>query len=326
VSRLPIQVLLAVFLVGAAGSAAVAATKPAASAAPAHARSRRANERTGRLVPSFAELVKAYRRGDRSALGRVADRIGLARLGEAIAAPDEHLAEAALAAAQVARGGVSLMGTIAVDLWAADPARAAAAAAALGSLLDGATPTEIEDWDVPVDLVAQACGNLRGLATKADAALIARLAALDAVLAAVPTCGPAPELDSLAHDGAPAIRRAAVLVAASGAHREAVLKDAIADPDRGVSAAAVAADCRIEGRVAGGKEAPPVSQAIVTARALATAQTTPPEDAVEMLDCLAAAATPADRALLDDLRRGPPSALRDRAVELADVARRGKGE
>jgi hypothetical protein len=35
-----------------------------------------------------------------------------------------------------------------------------------------------------------------------------------------------------------------------------------------------------------------------------------------MLDCLAAAATPADRALLEGMRRGPPSPLRDRAVEL----------
>ena len=39
------------------------------------------------------------------------------------------------------------------------------------------------------------------------------------------------------------------------------------------------------------------------------------EDAVEMLDCLAAAGTPQDRALIDELQRRPPSPLRDRAVE-----------
>ena len=46
----------------------------------AHARSRHANDRTGKLVPAFAELVKARKRGDRSALGRLGDRIGPARL------------------------------------------------------------------------------------------------------------------------------------------------------------------------------------------------------------------------------------------------------
>jgi hypothetical protein len=40
-----------------------------------------------------------------------------------------------------------------------------------------------------------------------------------------------------------------------------------------------------------------------------------------MLDCLAAAGTPADRTLLDELRRGPASPVRDRAVELGDLAK-----
>jgi len=323
VSRLPILFLVAGFLLGVAGSPALAAPK----AAPSRSRSRRANERTGRLAPAFAELVKAHRRGDRSALGRLADKIGAARLAEAIAGTEGHVAEAALAAAQLARGGVSLIGSIAAQLTASDPARAAAAATALGSLLDGSTPTVLEDWDVPPDVVALACGGLRVLSAKTAAPPVARLAALDAVLAAAPTCGPGGDLAPLAHDAAPAIRRAAVLVAAVGERREPLLREAIADPDRGVSAAAVAADCRIEGRLgAGGKEKPPAAQAIATARALATAPATPAEDAVEMLDCLAAAGTLADRALLDGLRRGPPSALRDRAVELGALAPRAKTE
>jgi hypothetical protein len=325
VSRLPILALLAALWAGASPAAALAAPKPAAS----HTRARRTNERTGRLAPALAELVKAQRRGDRSALGRLADKIGPARLAAAIAGTDAHAAEAALAAAELARGGVSLVGTIAGELTAVDSGRAVAAAVALGALLDGGTPSAIEDWDVPPDAVALACGGLRTLAWKSDAAPAARLAALDAILAVERTCGPAGELAALAHDATPAIRRAAVLVSAAGARRETVLREAIADPDRGVSAAAVAADCRVEGRQGqgiAGKELPPDSQAIATARALATARSTPPEDAVEMLDCLAAAGTPADRALLDELRRGPPSPLRDRAVELGDLAPRGKNE
>jgi hypothetical protein len=323
VFRLPTLLLVALPFVAVTSPSATAGTKPVAS----RSRPRRANERTGRLIPALAELVKAHRRGDQSALGRLADKLGPARLAEAIGGADGHVAEAALAAAQLAHGGISLVGPIAVELGAADSVRAAAAAAALGALLDGSTPMAIEDWDVPPDVVARACGGLRVLAWKADATPAARLAALDAALAAAPLCGPAGDLAPLAHDAAPAIRRAAVLVSAGGAGRQTVLREAMVDPDRGVSAAAVAADCRVEGRMGGGgKETPPSAQAIAAARALATAPTTLPEDAVEMLDCLAAAGTPADRALLDGLRRGPPSALRDRAVELGDLAPHGKAE
>jgi hypothetical protein len=325
VSRLPIFVRTALLLAGlglpAAGRPALAAPRSAT------ARARRANERTGRLTPAFSELVKAQRHGDRGALGRLADKIGPARLAIAIAGPDEHLALAALAAAELARGGISLLATIAAELTSANPARAGAAAGALGSLLDGSVPTALEDWDVSPDEVALACGGLRDLAAKSQAPLAVRLAALDAILSSAPSCGPAGDLAPLAHDPVPAIRRAAILVAVAGARRESISKDAVADTDRSVSAAAVASACRFEGRrAANGHETPPAAPVIATARLLAAEKTTPVEDAVEMLDCLAAAATPADRALLDDLRRGPPSPLRDRAVELGDLAARGRGE
>jgi hypothetical protein len=55
---------------------------------------------------------------------------------------------------------------------------------------------------------------------------------------------------------------------------------------------------------------------IEAARVMANSRGTPVADAVEMLGCLARAATPADRQILDQLRRGPPSPLRDRATDL----------
>ena len=288
----------------------------------AGARSRHANERTGKLVPAFVELVKARKRGDRSALGRLGDRLGPARLAQAIAGSDARAAEAALTAAPLARGGIMLVGTIADQLWAQDPARAVAAAAALGALLDGAVPTALEDWDVPPDLVARACGGLHAVAARREATSSVRLAALEAILQAAPSCGSYGDLASLARDPAAEIRRAAVLVAAAGAERTAVLSGAISDSDKSVSAAATAAECRIEPRTPrGGKERPPAPPAIAAARTMAAAPSTPPSDAVEMLDCLAAAGTPADRTLLDELRRGPPSPVRDRAVELGDLAK-----
>jgi hypothetical protein len=109
-----------------------------------------------------------------------------------------------------------------------------------------------------------------------------------------------------------------MMVAASGPDRDALLRDAIADNDRLVSTAGTAAACRAEGRTRpGGKIEPPSDQALAAARAQATAPTTPPEDAVEMLDCLAASASAQDKALLEELQRRPPSPLRDRAVELS---------
>jgi hypothetical protein len=303
--------------------AAVAAAVFAVVSLPgAQARSRHANERTGKLVPAFSELVKARKRGDRSALGRLADRIGPARLAEAITGVDEPVAEAALAAVPFTRGGVLLVGAIADELPASDPTRATAAAAALGSLLDGAVPTALEDWDVPPDLVARGCEGLQTLAARKEAPLSARLAALDAIQEAAPSCRADADLAPLAHDPAGEIRRAAALVAAAGRGRAAVLPGAIGDGDRSVSAAAAAADCRVEGRTGpGGKETAPAPAAVAAARAMAPAAATPPADAVEMLDCLAAARTPADRALLDELGRGPASPLRDRAVELGEVAK-----
>ncbi len=64
----------------------------------------------------------------------------------------------------------------------------------------------------------------------------------------------------------------------------------------------------------------------MAARALVAAPATRPEDAVEMLACVAAAGTPADQALLEKLRAGTASPVRARAAELLGVAVSGKTE
>jgi len=314
-------VLAVVFLVSVSGPALAAS---GGSGKPARA-ARRTNARTGRLAPAFAELVTAHKRGDQAALARIADRMGLVRLKEAIASREPGAGDAALAALPLAHGGLLLIGAATDQVAVADWPRASAAAAALGALLDGAVPSALEEWEVPPDTVARACAALRALAWRADAALATRLTALDAVAAAAPSCGSGGDLAPLARDGTPALRRAALLVAVGGGEREALLRDGIADGDRNVASAATAAACRIEARTGqSGKTEPPPQQAIAAARTMATATTTPPEDAVEMLDCLAAAATPQDRALLDELQRRPPSPLRDRAVELGVRPASGK--
>ena len=313
-----------VLLISASGPTLAASGGSGKAGKPAHA-ARRPNPRTGRLAPAFAELVKAHKRGDQAALARVADGMGLVRLRDAIASREPGVGDAALAALPLAHGGLLLVGAATDQVAVSDWPRAAAAAAALGSLLDGAVPSALEEWEVPPDAIARACAALRALAWRADAALATRLTALDAVAAAAPTCGSGADLAPLARDGTPALRRAALLVAAVGGEREAVLREGIADGDRNVASAATAAACRIEPRTGqNGKTEPPPAQAIAAARTMATAATTPPEDAVEMLDCLAAGGTSQDRALLDELQRRPPSPLRDRAVELGVRTAPGK--
>jgi hypothetical protein len=54
------------------------------------------NRRTGLLEVPLQGLRKAAERGDRAELGRWAARIGVARLGKALADPDRSLALAAL--------------------------------------------------------------------------------------------------------------------------------------------------------------------------------------------------------------------------------------
>jgi hypothetical protein len=299
-------------------SLAVLLAKPAAGA------SRRALARTGRVATPFAALVKAARKNDRAALERLATRTGPARLLEALQSNEPGVAAASLAVIPLVRGRVLLAGAVAERLDAQDPDLAAGAARALGQLLDGASPSELDEWEVPPDVVGRACNGLRGLAARLEAPPRARLAALDALASARTVCTASADLPSLLRDPVPAVRRAAALLLPP---RErpvaAALRDAIRDPDPQVASAAVAAVCRAEAAAGTSprKGDPLLDQSTAAARALVPAKSTPPEDAVEMLACLAAAGTPADRAVIDQLRAGPPSPLRDRAAELADIPR-----
>ena len=155
-----------------------------------------------------------------------------------------------MTAAPETRNGVLLIGAIA-DQAAGTDARARAAVEALGRLLDGSRPTALEQWEVPPDDVARACAAVHGLAARAPSPLETRLQAIDASLAAAPTCGVPRDAALWSRDSSPEVRRAAVLLGAAGTERAAILRQAIADADQRVSAAAVAAGCRVEARTAG---------------------------------------------------------------------------
>jgi hypothetical protein len=315
-------------------SLSAAALAPAVRAAgksspPAAGSARRASARTGRMATPLAALVRAARKKDRAALERLATRMGAARLEEALASSDAAVAEAALAAIPLLRGRVLLAGALTDRLGAADPGVAAGSARALGELFDGTVPSDLDEWEVPPDTVLRACGGLRALASRLEAPVASRLAALDALASAQGVCSASAELASLLRDPVPAVRRAATQVVRP---RErpvaAALRETIHDADPKVASAAVAAVCRSEAApgTAVRKGDPLLDQSVVVARALAPAKTTPPEDAVEMLACVVAAGTPADVRLLEQLRSGPPSPLRDRAAELLESGARVRAE
>ena len=293
-----------------------------ATAAPATGKARpaarRANVRTGLAPTPYDDLLKAVKQSDRGAIERVAGRLGPARLFEGLHNGNSAVVLAVLTAIPRARGGVSLAGSIA-DLTASpDPTISAAAARSVGDLLAGDVPSAVADWEVPPDTLSHACGALHTLALRADAAPPARLAALEATAESASTCGGTADLVGLLRDPAPAVRRAAALVLQpADKHSTLGLRAASRDPDPAVAAAAVAVLCRTGGAGARRVGEPLALETVELARTLIVATGTPTDDAVEMINCLGAARTPADRKLLDQLRNSPPSQLRDGATEMA---------
>ncbi len=280
---------------------------------------RKASPRTGLIVTHDDELVRAVKRKDRGALERLAERMGPGHLGEALRRPDPVVVEAALTALPLARGAVLEIGAVADLLDSSNTALASSAAHVLGELLDGSEPGALDDWEVPPDTIDRACSALRGLATRADAPVTSRVAAISAVASASSICKASGELAALLRDPVAAVRRATALELRPDERRAAsALRDVVRDPERLVVSAAVATLCRNEPNEGNGAPASdaPTPPVIEAARVMANSRGTPVADAVEMLGCLARAATPADRQILDQLRRGPPSPLRDRATDL----------
>jgi hypothetical protein len=303
---------------------------PAAGRASARPRAAaRANPRTGLLVTHDEALVRAVKRKDRAALERLAERMGPARLAQSLHRSDPAVVAAALVALPYVRGAVTLVGAVTDLVEASDAVMAGAASGALGELLDGTSPALLDDWEVPPDQLGRACAALRTLAGRVEAPVPSRLAALVAMGDAATVCTATGELAPLLRDPVPAVRRATALLLRPEERRASSgFRDVIHDPDPAVASAAVAAVCRAEGRdedlgagasaaTTAGRPDAMVQQTVEAARALVLARGTPPEDAVEMLGCLAQSSAPADRRILDQLRRGAPSPLRDRAVELS---------
>ena len=169
--------------------AVISSLPVAASAAGAKPRvARKASLRTGLIMTHDDELVRAVKKKDRGALERLAERMGPGHLGEALHRSDPAVAEAALVALPLTRGAVLEMGAVTDLLESSNASLGASAARVLGQLLDGAEPGALDNWEVPPDMVERACNGLRGLATRSEAAVTARVAAISAVASASVVC------------------------------------------------------------------------------------------------------------------------------------------
>lgn len=302
-------------------------TVPAATSR-AVSEKRRVDARTGLLEVPLDELVAAVRRKDRAEVGRLAARIGPARLVEALRRADAQGIQAALTGIATLHGRARVIGPITELLTVSDATVAAAAARTLGEILAGATAADIDDWDVPPDVVSGACIALRTAAILPANANLERLAALEALGDAATVCPPLPDLLNLLKDPTPAIRRAAALVVrpqqrlATGGFASGTR-----DIDPGVASASVAALCQAMAQPAawpkGGLREPIWEQTRQLARRLMTAPATPPDDAVEMLDCLDPTLA-SDRQILDGIRARRRTPLGDRAAEILDRAQQGR--
>ena len=293
--------------------------------APGRAAERRhVGARTGMLEVPLDELVVAVRRKDRAEISRLAERIGPARLAEALRRTDAQGVQAALIGITTLPGSGRFLGAITDLLTASDATVAAAAARALGDVLAPATAAQLDDWDVPADAVARTCSALRGVVLLPANATLQRLAALEALGDAAAVCPLSLELLALLKDPTPSIRRATALIIrpqqrlATGG-----FSSGTRDIDPAVASASVAALCEAIAEPSawpkGGVREPVWDQTRQLARRLLQTPGTPTEDAVEMLDCLDPTLA-SDRQILDSLRARKHTPIGDRAGELLDRA------
>lgn len=306
----------------------VLATVPVPAAAPRLAQAaehRRTDARTGLLEVPVEELVAAVRHKDRAEIGRVAERIGPARLASALRRPDPLTVNAAMAGLLEIPGRARLLSALTDLVTAGDAFFMAAAFHTMGEILAPLTAADLDEWEIPPDVVHAACAAMRNTLALPASSTANRLAALDAMADASAACATVvspPDLLGLLQDPNPAIRRAAALMLrpqqrlATGG-----FASGIRDIDKSVVGASVAALCELIAlrggalAVPGGAREPIWEQTRQTARRIINAPDTSADDAVQMLDCLDPTLA-SDRQLLQRIRERRRTPIGDRAAEL----------
>ncbi len=286
------------------------------------------NARLGIYEVPMRSLIAAHARADRSELARLAARMGPSRLGVALGDPDSDLVRAALEATSTLPAGVLLMQDVArvaagvptgplatpddMPPAAGLPQLAPRALAILGRLLGQGPDGILADFELPWDVVNNACRVLRQRATPATSDVGVRAAAIEALGEAAATCPASPALlAELGKDLDPAIRRAGWILTGIGGRRADVPSLAFDDVVPQVAGAAAAAACTRELREKKPWTALPLGKAL---RAAVVADVVPAEDVIDLLPCLGRMPGPEAPALRAELARRPGP--------VGDVARR----
>jgi hypothetical protein len=275
------------------------------------------NRRTGLLEVPLVGLRKAAERGDRAELGRWAARIGVARLAKALTDPDRTLALAALDSVAYLPERLLLLDAVLAQCSSTDAQLGERALRTVGALLGGADASLRDAWEVPDEIAERACRVLSVAAGREDRSTDMRLTALQSLADANAICAGRNDIMVLTHDPSSEIRRAAVLLLPpNGARTLSALREASKDADLGVVAATGVALCRQQ--LASRAKPSPTSAPARPWRELVLAQTTPAEDAAEMLSCLADSSDPTDAKALEELRSRGSFLLRGLAKPAAE--------
>jgi hypothetical protein len=274
--------------------------------------------RTGVAELPLALLLEARERGDRAELARLAGRTGAARLAAILSGRDARAVSAVLDAATLLPDAAALvpaLGRYVRSTLDRPEAQLVPALALLGRLLGARAALALAE--LPPDEVALGCRGLALLAASDTASVTLRVASVEALGEALPSCPGMLPLELLLEDVMPEIRRvAAALAPPLGRAAPAPLVTRhlvrlLADPVPSVATSAAAALCRAQAGRPFGAPLPP------TLRVLLAAPDAHAEDIVEVLPCLAASASPDDRNLVEAWARRGPSPPAERARELA---------
>lgn len=267
--------------------------------------------RTGLAEPGLTALIAASNKGDRNEIVRLAERMGVARIASVLTLEADRASEraqviAALDAARVLEGGVRLLAPVTRLLADGDSRVAEKAARAVGELLRADRLDKLIEWEITAEEVYNACATLARTASNASAATPLRIAAIEALGEAHVYCRGDLRLGGATSDSGPDVRRAALL-APQITDSESL--DAIAglldDPVPLVAGAAGTVWCRnhYDALRRGAVKNEPERMRLFRMRMLVSADVAAPEDASEMIPCLALSKDPEDQKVVEAARK-----------------------
>ena len=268
------------------------------------------NHRTGLFEPPLSELCKAAERGDRAELVRAASRVGPARLAKALRdrqSPNRVIA-AALEAAPLLDAGLLLLDSLLPHVLSSDEALRSRAVAAIAALLAEGSRDRLDEWEVASETTRAICQALTRVAESENEAPATRLLAVQGLTDGMCETKPG----SLAAAREPDLRRAWVLLLPPAS--DAALLAAARDGDSRVAAAAGARLCQRQAKSPPLPGQPPL-------RRLALLEGALPDDAIEILPCLAASADPADKEALDAMGKTGAPAVREAVKRMRQADR-----